>query len=527
MRLLKRFCKVFCSFILFRHLLNPFYAKFSKKTLEPLIFNQLRLNLFINSLIFLLFSFEDFFAKSYFPLIFSVFLCVFLFFLCFFLSKFWRFISPLLFLLNIAFSLQFIKFSHTKSSFLQGYFKALWTFQLLPFIPLSFLQSLFLIFELIFIFFSSKIDDFSLLFSFEGLIFLLIFFMSLLNFLQEQHRKNQFSKAFVQKIKDSDILKAFFTQEIKGNSGLLALVSLKKNELEIKGITNNLKKLLKISEGKGMDFLQCLKSFELSNSSCFYDILKTSFISKNPEIFRINSLENPNTFDVFLSFFSLETEKYALLSFIEISSIITEEMENSDFKNHLLSSISHNLKTPLNAIISLLALLMNRPYLSDEVKTYLKDIKVNSEILQYEINNIMDYSLILTKKLKLFIKEIKLKSLVFDIFSLFRISAEKKNVILSYEIQKNCDELLVNDIERIKQILVNLIGNAIKFTFEGSIKLVIWKDEGGLLVFEVQDSGIGMTTSVKSNLFHINNLQSMTQYEHGVGSIFIKKKMGF
>ncbi len=164
-------------------------------------------------------------------------------------------------------------------------------------------------------------------------------------------------------------------------------------------------------------------------------------------------------------------------------------------KAEFLATISHEIRTPLNAVIGIANLIQKTP-LNDQQKEYARILKLSSDGLLGLVNDILDFSKIEKGKIKLEEKSFVLKDVVHMVVSTLAVKAGEKNIDLQLDMDSNLPATLLGDPLKLNQILTNLIGNAIKFTREGFVKLVIslLEKEGSkaLLQFRVIDTGIGI-----------------------------------
>ncbi|OOF37917.1 hybrid sensor histidine kinase/response regulator [Rodentibacter mrazii] len=182
-------------------------------------------------------------------------------------------------------------------------------------------------------------------------------------------------------------------------------------------------------------------------------------------------------------------------------SIALDNLEkNNREKSSLLATISHELRTPLNGIIGLSHILLD-DQLSEQQRNYLKTINLSAVNLGHIFSDIIDLDKFDTKRLKLNFEPINLNELLNDIQNFAILMAEPKNLKFVLEIESNLPDLLYLDRARLSQILLNLIGNAVKFTEKGTIKLSIYALEKDMYRFSVSDTGRGIAQSELDNIF--------------------------
>ena len=173
-------------------------------------------------------------------------------------------------------------------------------------------------------------------------------------------------------------------------------------------------------------------------------------------------------------------------------------------KTQFLANMSHELRTPMNGIIGMIDLL-DQTVETDEQLDYVDTLRKSSDALLTILNDILDLSKIQAGKLQLHETALELQAVMERIRSLFIYRAEQKNIRFTYHITPHTPQFVVTDEVRLLQILSNLVANAIKFTNEGTVSIVVSSvsTDGELhtLRFAVQDSGIGISSENAACLF--------------------------
>ena len=210
------------------------------------------------------------------------------------------------------------------------------------------------------------------------------------------------------------------------------------------------------------------------------------------DVLKIDQGENPK----YLWQFQLKNQ----FTFEEIKELI----KSTQMKSEFLSMISHEIRTPMNGVVGLLGML-SETQLNDEQRHLLESTRKCSDDLLYIVNDILDFSKIEAGKMQLEHLKFDLKKLVLDIVQMFMPKAEEMNIDLQVNIAEKTPIKLIGDRIRVRQILVNYLSNAIKFSKNGKVNINIFpvdiSDSSVSLRIEVIDNGVGIEENLQQIIF--------------------------
>jgi signal transduction histidine kinase/CheY-like chemotaxis protein len=193
-------------------------------------------------------------------------------------------------------------------------------------------------------------------------------------------------------------------------------------------------------------------------------------------------------------------------------------LESARIKSEFLANMSHEIRTPMNGIMGVTRLALGMP-MDAKLRRYLEVVDTSSRGLLTIINDVLDFSKMESGKYEIRPREFSPRELVAESIAMFSQRASERGLVIDSRLAPEIPDDLVGDPDRIKQILVNLIGNAVKFTEVGEVTVtakLTGNSDRQFLQFDVRDTGPGIAEAAQSALFHaFTQVDGSSQRQHG------------
>lgn len=213
-----------------------------------------------------------------------------------------------------------------------------------------------------------------------------------------------------------------------------------------------------------------------------------------------------------------------------LSIAIQKEQQAQMVKDQFISNVTHELRTPLNSIIGYTNLLLKKEH-APETKQWIQSMKISGNLLMEVINDVLDYSKLESGHFQFSNEAFDVKQVISNLSNVLQNRAEAKNISLHIKMDEKLPGCVSGDAKKLMQILVNLTGNSIKFTEQGSVsvvaKMVKQSGEKAWLQFTVEDTGIGIDKEklpyVFERFYQIESKTSKKYYGTGLGLPIVKQ----
>lgn len=264
---------------------------------------------------------------------------------------------------------------------------------------------------------------------------------------------------------------------------------------------------------------------ETELTSLLYDRMLRLKLDCKPEVFHLNRDGKTYRFDsdVILSGKEVTGFQFRITDDTTEQQLIESAIDASKAKSHFLTNMSHEIRTPITAVLGLDTMIL-RECTDPTIRSYALDIQSAGQTLLSLVNDILDQSKIEAGRMELVPAEYSLVSLVSDISNMISTKADSKNLSFGIEVDPDLPSVLLGDDIRIRQILINLLNNAVKYTETGGITLKIsgrMTDRKATLRFTVTDTGIGIRPEdfdkVKSQFVRIDEHRNRNIEGSGLG----------
>ncbi len=218
----------------------------------------------------------------------------------------------------------------------------------------------------------------------------------------------------------------------------------------------------------------------------------------------------------------------------ELRKAVDNAESSKEVKERFLANMSHEMRTPLNGILGMAQLLEGSPLNQDQIE-YVDEIKHAAENLLAIVNDILEFNFIKSGKMKPERRQFDLRKQTRQLFELMKERTGKRNVEMKLVVADKVPEKLVGDSVRLNQVLMNILSNAIKFTKDGEITVLVTPlgqtDHRIFIDFTIRDTGIGIPEALVNDIFEsFNQASKSTTYKYGgsgMGLAIVKEIVGY
>ncbi|MBC2606959.1 ATP-binding protein [Pelagicoccus albus] len=275
-----------------------------------------------------------------------------------------------------------------------------------------------------------------------------------------------------------------------------------------------------LAKGKNLEVVACIRKPD--GSRAYIRSVARAFLNDHGEVQRYLGIASDVTEEHIAKHSLIEQKDEAETLAVQLANAVKESKKAAleadkatRAKSAFLAMMSHEIRTPMNGVIGMASLLLETE-LDEHQRDYLNTIRISGDTLLTLINDILDYSKIESGKLDIEKATFSVRDCVEEAADLLASKAAEKGIDLLCRVDLNTPSEVVGDITRLRQILVNLIGNAVKFTEVGEVEVCVHAPLNGKIHFSVRDTGIGIPADRINRLFEVfSQVDSSTTRKYG------------
>ena len=251
---------------------------------------------------------------------------------------------------------------------------------------------------------------------------------------------------------------------------------------------------------------ESMRNYHATEDPCFAEEGEGNLVIKNGNIpVKVTSTvmrDEYNDILYSLSYFTDFSKEQELMDKLEESRLEAENANKA--KGDFLANMSHEIRTPINAVLGLDEMII-RECKDEDIRTYAFDIKSAGKTLLGLVNDVLDFSKIESNKMEIIPVEYELSSVINDLLNMITVKTAEKKLFFDIDVEEKIPHLLYGDEIRIKQVILNILTNAVKYTEKGSVSLAFGyeaaSDNEIELIVKVKDTGIGIRKEDMQALF--------------------------